>query len=87
MINDEQLDQYRVEGTLLRVIRDADPKNDVRGIVVAWNDDSVIIRKRNRNVVKLKRNYVYQPADAPRPEAYTLPEQDGDGDGAKAGDS
>ena len=36
MINEEQLDRYRVDGTLLRVVRDADPKNDVKGIVVAW---------------------------------------------------
>jgi RNase P/RNase MRP subunit p29 len=61
MISEEQLDQYRIEGTKLRVVRDADPKNDVRGIVVAWDDKSVAIRKQNRNIVKLNRAYHYQP--------------------------
>jgi hypothetical protein len=67
MISDEQLDRYRVEGTLLRVIRDASPDNDVRGIVVAWDDEYVLIRKRNKHVVKLKRNYRYQPDTEERP--------------------
>jgi hypothetical protein len=61
MITEEQLDKYRIEGTKLRVVRDADPKNDVRGIVVAWDDDLVAIRKQNRNIVKLNRGYHYQP--------------------------
>jgi RNase P/RNase MRP subunit p29 len=61
MISEEQLDQYRVDGTRLRVVRDADPKNDVRGIVVAWDDNTVAIRKQNRNIVKLNRKYHYQP--------------------------
>lgn len=61
MIGDEQLDQYRMDGTMLRIIRDASPDNDVRGIVVAWDEEYVLIRKRNRNVVKLKRSYRYQP--------------------------
>jgi len=74
MITDEQLDRYRVDGTMLRVIRDADPANDVRGIVVAWNDDTVMIRKRNRRVLQLKREYVYQPIDAERPEEWTMPD-------------
>lgn len=73
MISDEQLDQYRQEGTRLRVIRDADPNNDVKGIVVAWDDTVVMIRKGNRKLLKLDRNYVYQPVDDPRPVEWTLP--------------
>jgi hypothetical protein len=61
MISEEQLDLYRIEGTKLRVVRDADPKNDVRGIVVAWDEHHVAIRKQNRNIVKLNREYHYQP--------------------------
>ena len=57
MISEEQLDQYRVDSTLLRVIRDVSPTNDVRGIVVAWDDETVLIRKKNRKVVKLARSY------------------------------
>lgn len=67
MISEEQLDQYRVNGTQIRVIRDADPANDVTGIVVAWDDESVLIRKRNRRVVKLSRTYTFQPFEQERP--------------------
>ncbi|WP_325176740.1 hypothetical protein [Paenibacillus alkalitolerans] len=66
MISDEQLDIYRVEGTLLRVVRDANRDNDVRGFVVAWDEKSVLIRKRTRRLVKLDRRYVYQPYSEPR---------------------
>ncbi|WP_274363627.1 hypothetical protein [Paenibacillus thermotolerans] len=66
MITDEQLDAYRIEGTLLRVVRDASKDNDVRGYVVAWDDNSVLIRKRTRKLVKLDRRYVYQPYTEPR---------------------
>ncbi|PDO11524.1 MAG: hypothetical protein BLM47_02025 [Candidatus Reconcilbacillus cellulovorans] len=62
MITDEELDRYRIEGTLLRVVRDADPANDVYGIVVAWDERSVLIRKPNRKMVKLDRAYTYLPA-------------------------
>jgi hypothetical protein len=59
---DDQLDGYRIEGTLLRVVRDANRENDVRGYVVAWDESTVIIRKRStRRLVKLDRRYVYQP--------------------------
>ncbi|MBA2939886.1 hypothetical protein HZF08_16360 [Paenibacillus sp. CGMCC 1.16610] len=75
MITEDQLDLYRVESTLLRVIRDVSPRNDVRGIVVAWDDDSVLIRKKNRRVVKLARSYVYQPYEAERPPEYMLPQE------------
>jgi hypothetical protein len=67
MITDEQLNAYRLEGTLLRVVRDANKENDVRGFVVAWDDLAVLIRKRsNKNLVKLDRRYVYQPQNEPR---------------------
>jgi len=66
MISDKQLDRYRVDGMRLRVIRDSDPNNDVSGFVVAWDENSVLIRKQNRNVVKLDRTYVYQPRDMER---------------------
>jgi len=66
MISEELLDQYRVNGTRVRVVRDADEANDVRGIVVAWDDNTVLIRKMNRRVVQLDRSYLYQPADEPR---------------------
>lgn len=62
MISDEQLNQFRLSGEKVRVKRDMNKENDVRGIVVAWNEDSVMIRKSNRNIVKLSRNYSYEPA-------------------------
>jgi len=71
MISDEQLNNYRLSGETVRVVRDNIEENDVKGIVVAWDDKHVLIRRRNRKVVKLDRNYVYQPVDEPRatPEA------------------
>jgi len=74
MISEEQLDIFRQEGTLLRVIRDMDPANDVKGIVVAWDDKQVLVRKANRKMLKLDRSYVYQPFTAERPKEWTLPE-------------
>lgn len=71
MITDQQLDQFRLDGTLLRIVRDFDPANDVQGIVVAWNDKQVMIRKRNRKIVKLDRSYIYQPFSEER----ALPEE------------
>ncbi|MBP3961256.1 MULTISPECIES: hypothetical protein [Paenibacillus] len=68
MISEEQLNQFRVEGTSVRVVRDGMEANDVLGIVVAWDADSVVIRKRSRRVVKLSRSYVYEPVTAPRTE-------------------
>ena len=61
MISDEMLDRYRVDGTLLRIVRDANPENDVRGYVVAWDETNVLIRKRSKRLVKLDRRYTYQP--------------------------
>lgn len=72
MITEEQLDRYRQDGTLLRVIRDADRSNDVKGFVVAWDDRSVLIRKPNRRVVTLDRSYCYQPFSEPRAELWPL---------------
>ncbi|MNJ75668.1 hypothetical protein D3C77_727980 [compost metagenome] len=66
MISDEQLNTFRVSGEKVRVVRDAIPENDIRGIVVAWDDTHVLIRRPNRNVVKLDRNYIIQPSREPR---------------------
>lgn len=66
MISDEQLNEYRLSGEKVRVMRDSLPGNDVRGIVVAWNEEQVVIRRPNKNVVKLDRNYIYQSAKMPR---------------------
>ncbi|TMV47819.1 hypothetical protein FE783_20515 [Paenibacillus mesophilus] len=70
MITDEQLDAYRIEGIKVRIVRDADPVNDVRGLVVAWDDESILIRRPNRKVVKLSRGYLVQRADEKRPESF-----------------
>lgn len=78
MISDEELNQFRLEGTKIRVMRDADAANDVRGIVMAWDDHFVMIRKQNRKVLKLDRSYRYQPWEFPR-----LIETDIDADTAK----
>lgn len=68
MVSDEQLNQYRVEGSKVRVVRDAIESNDVIGIVVAWDDSHVMIRRPNRRVVKLKRIYDYELASSTREE-------------------
>jgi RNase P/RNase MRP subunit p29 len=66
MITDDQLNEFREVGTKLRVIRDIDPINDVKGIVVAWDEHSVLIRKQNRKVIKLVRSYTFQPWEQER---------------------
>ncbi len=66
VISDEQLNEYRLSGEKVRVVRDAMPDNDIRGIVVAWDDTHVLIRRPNRNVVKLDRSYIIQPSREPR---------------------
>lgn len=66
MISDDQLDAYRVNGDKIRVVRDGLESNDVKGIVVAWNTELVMIRRQNRKVVKLDRNYSYQLFTEPR---------------------
>jgi len=85
MISDEQLDRFRVDGTPVRVVRDADPANDVYGFVVAWDASSVLIRKRmNRRLVKLDRRYVYQPEPEPRALPPALAADGVSGEGADA---
>lgn len=66
MISDEQLNTLRVSGEKVRVVRDDIESNDVIGIVVAWDAEQVLIRRRNRRVVKLDRNYSYQVYEEPR---------------------
>jgi predicted CoA-binding protein len=66
LITDEELNRFRLSGEKVRVQRDNDRNNDVRGIIVAWDDKFVVIRKPNRNLLKLPRYYVYTPA---RPRA------------------
>lgn len=66
MITDEELDRYRLENVVLRVERDADPANDVRGIVVAWDGETVLLRKLNKRLLKLPREYRYVPASTAR---------------------
>lgn len=66
MISDEELNTYRLSGERIRVVRDALESNDVIGIVVAWDDAHVMIRKRNRRIVTLDRRYSYRPFEEPR---------------------
>lgn len=61
MLTDEQLNEYRVQNIRVRVIRDANVRNDVKGFITAWNDEFLLIRKGNRKVVKLPRHYHIQP--------------------------
>lgn len=66
MISEEQLDQFRLSGESVRVVRDAIEKNDVVGIVVAWDDSTVVIRRPNRRVVKVSREHSYTFASEER---------------------
>jgi len=66
MISDEELDRFRLEGTRVRVVRDADLANDVKGYVMAWDDHTVMIKKPNKRVLKLDRGYRYQPWEEER---------------------
>ncbi len=61
VLTDEQLNQYRLDGTKVRVVRDALEINDVIGIVVAWDDSTVMIRRPNKRIVKLDRSYSITP--------------------------
>lgn len=67
LISEEQLNEFRLSGQQVRVVRDNMEQNDVIGIVVAWDDESVMIRKRTRRVVKLSRKYIYIDATLERP--------------------
>jgi hypothetical protein len=69
VISEEQLDQFRQSGEKIRVVRDEMEVNDVIGIVVAWDDTSVVIRRHNRRVVKLSRNYRFELASSERGSA------------------
>lgn len=75
MISEERLDQFRLSGEKVRVQRDALPENDVRGVIVAWDDKYVVLRKPNRNLVKLPRYYIFTSAKEPR---VTIESQGGD---------
>lgn len=66
MISEEQLNEFRLSGEAVRVVRDELEMNDVVGIVVAWDDSSVVVRRPNRRVVKLSRSYSYAPASEER---------------------
>lgn len=66
MISDEELNALRLSGEKVRVVRDELESNDVKGIVVAWDDEQVLIRRQNRRVVKLDRHYSYQRFSEPR---------------------
>lgn len=59
MITEKELDHFRLSGKKVRVQRDNNPANDVVGIVVAWDDKKVMIRKQNRRILQLPRYYVY----------------------------
>ncbi|MFB5673382.1 hypothetical protein ACE3NQ_09945 [Paenibacillus terreus] len=76
MISDELLDSYRVSGEKVRVIRDALKENDVVGIVLAWDEEHVLIRRPNRRIVKLSRSYKVQPFKEPRPDTLDLEQND-----------
>ncbi|REK76157.1 hypothetical protein [Paenibacillus paeoniae] len=66
MVSEEQLETYRQSGETVRVERDEMEINDVLGIVVAWDETSVLVRKRSRRVVKLSRTYRYVPISEER---------------------
>ncbi|RJE90846.1 hypothetical protein D3P07_01785 [Paenibacillus sp. 1011MAR3C5] len=66
MVSEEELDAYRQSGETVRVMRDEMEINDVLGIVVAWDETSVLVRKRSRRVVKLSRSYRYIPISEER---------------------
>lgn len=63
VISDEQLESLRQSGVKVRVVRDANPDNDVKGYIVAWDDKEVLVRRPNRRVVKLSREYTFEIID------------------------
>ncbi|MCM3632294.1 MULTISPECIES: hypothetical protein [Paenibacillus] len=67
MITEDKLNEFRVSGELVRVVRDNIESNDVKGIVVAWDDEIVLVRRPNKRVVKLSRAYQYIAASEDRP--------------------
>lgn len=63
MISEEQLESLRQSGVKVRVVRDANPDNDVKGYIVAWDDKEVLVRRPNRRVIKLSREYTFEIMD------------------------
>jgi hypothetical protein len=61
MISDETLEALRQSGSRVRVVRDALAANDLYGEIVAWDAHSVVIRRGNRRLVQLDRNYTFEP--------------------------
>jgi len=63
MISEEQLDEYRVNGVRVQVRHqvDSDGVRDIKGIVVAWDDETVLIRKQNRKIVRVPRTAGFEP--------------------------
>jgi hypothetical protein len=60
VIDEQQLDEWRIAGTKVKVLRtpssdDALETKAIVGIVVAWDDEQVLIRKQNRKVVNVLR--------------------------------
>lgn len=70
LVSEEQLNQFRLSGETVRVVRDEMEINDVLGIVVAWDESSVVIRRPNRRVVKLSRIYNYALASEERAKPF-----------------
>lgn len=62
-VSDDRLNEMRLSGTLIRVVRDAVPENDVIGTVVAWDETDVLVRKRNRKVLKVSKRYQFDYKD------------------------
>lgn len=62
MITEQQLDDYRQSGEPVRIVRDGMPANDVYGIIVAWDETNLVLRKINKRVVKLSRTYKLERA-------------------------
>ena len=70
LISEEQLNAFRLEGTRVRVVRDHVEVNDVTGIIVAWDESHVMVRRPNRRIVKLSRMYTYEAASEDRGEPF-----------------
>jgi len=66
LISEEQLDLFRQNGNSVRAIRDEMEVNDVIGIVVAWDDTHVVLRRPNRRVIKLSRSYTFEDTSQDR---------------------
>ncbi|WP_040714165.1 hypothetical protein [Paenibacillus curdlanolyticus] len=72
MITEQQMDEFRLSGESVRIVRDGIPANDVYGIVVAWDEESIVIRRINKRVVKLSRTYKLERATDERGEPDAL---------------